>query len=84
MKNGEFRCALNSPCTYCILVVILFCDFRNLHDGIHYLLHHLYAHELVRTMEVDATGKDVWTREALETELRTIVKIAEITEEYND
>ena len=34
--------------------------------------YYLYAHEFVRTMEVDATGKDVWTRKTLEAELRTI------------
>ena len=55
-----------------VLVVVFFCDFCNLHDSIHHLLHNLDAHKLVRTMEVDTTGKDVRARKTLETELRSI------------
>ncbi len=70
MKMGNLDVALNSP--YSVLVVVFFCDFRNLHDGLHYLLHYLDAHKLVRTVEVDTAGEDVRTRQTLETELCSV------------
>ncbi len=55
-----------------VLVVKFFCDFRYLHDGLHYLLHYLDAHKLVRTMEVDTAGEDVRARQTLELELCSV------------
>lgn len=40
-----------------VLVIKFFCDFRYLHDGLHYLLHYLDAHKLVRAVEVDTPAK---------------------------
>ena len=55
-----------------VLVVKFFCDFRNLHDGLHYLLHYLDAHKLVRAVEVDTAGEDVRTRQTLEAQLGSV------------
>ena len=61
---------LNSPIS--VLVVVFFCDFRYLHDGLHYLLHYLDAHKLVRAVEVDTAGEDVRTRQTLEAQLGSV------------
>lgn len=55
-----------------VLVVVFFCDFRYLHDGLHYLLHYLDAHKLVRAVEVDTAGEDVRTRQTLEAQLGSV------------
>ena len=55
-----------------VLVVKFFCDFRYLHDGLHYLLHYLDAHKLVRAVEVDTAGEDVRTRQTLEAQLGSV------------
>ena len=55
-----------------VLVIKFFCDFRYLHDGLHYLLHYLDAHKLVRAVEVDTAGEDVRTRQTLEAQLGSV------------
>ena len=55
-----------------VLIIKFFCDFRYLHDGLHYLLHYLDAHKLVRTVEVDTAGEDVRTRQTLEAQLGSV------------
>ena len=53
-------------------LIKFFCDFRYLHDGLHYLLHYLDAHKLVRAVEVDTAGEDVRTRQTLEAQLGSV------------
>ena len=58
-----------------VLVVKFFCDFRYLHDGLHYLLHYLDAHKLVRAVEVDTAGEDVRTRHSRNTSLLRVNRL---------
>ena len=44
-------------------------ELGNLDDDVHGFLHVLDRHELIAAVEVQATGKDIGTRQALEREL---------------
>ena len=47
-------------------------ELGNLDDDVHGFLHVLDRHELIAAVEVQATGKDIGTRQALERELGTV------------
>ena len=47
-------------------------ELGNLDDDVHGFLHVLDRHELIAAVEVQATGKDIGTRQALERELKTL------------
>ena len=47
-------------------------ELGNLDDDVHGFLHVLDRHELIAAVEVQATGKDIGTRQALERELGAV------------
>ena len=54
------------------LRIIVRRELADLYDDLHGFLHGLYADEFVRSMEVDAAGKDVGAGQTTERQLGTI------------